>query len=47
MMVPRPTIYKQKKEVFYSCLYIIMSSPALSNISQNNAKILEKQQQEI
>ena len=32
-----------KKEVFYSCFYIIMSFPTHSDILQNNAKILEKQ----
>jgi len=36
-----------KKEVFCSCFCIIMSSLAHSNISQNNAEILEKQQQEM
>ena len=36
-----------KKEVFCSCFYIVMSSPAPSNISQNDAKILEKQWQEM
>ena len=47
MMVSRSTIYKQKKEVFHSCFCIIMSSSAPSNISQNNAEILEKQWQEM
>ena len=47
MIVPSSTIYKQKKEVFHSCFCIIMSSPALSNISQNDAEILEKQRQEM
>ena len=46
-MIPRSTIYKQKKKVFYSCFYIIMSSPTPSDISQNNAEILEKQWQEM
>ena len=32
-----------KKEVFYSCFCIIMSSPIPFNISQNDAEILEKQ----
>ena len=36
-----------EKKVFRSCFYIIISSSAHSNISQDNAKILEKQQQEI
>ena len=36
-----------KKEVFCSCVYIIMSSPISSNISQNNTEILEMQQQEM
>ena len=36
-----------KKEVFCSCFCIVMSSPAPSNISQNDAKILEKQWQEM
>ena len=35
-----------KKEVFCSCFCIIMSSPTYSDISQNNAEILEKQWQE-
>ena len=47
MMVPRSTIHKQKGEFFRSCFYIIMSSPAPSDISQNNAEALEKQQQEM
>ena len=33
-----------EKELFYSCFYIIMSSPISSDILQNNAEILEKQQ---
>jgi len=36
-----------EKKVFCSYFCIIMSSPAPSDISQNDAKILEKQQQEI
>ena len=32
-----------KKEVFCSCFCIIISFPALSDISQNDAKMLEKQ----
>ena len=36
-----------KKEVFCSCFCIVMSSPAPSNISQNDTKILEKQWQEM
>jgi len=36
-----------KREVFCSCFYIAMSSPTHSDISQNNAEILEKQQQEM
>jgi len=36
-----------KKEVFCSYFCIVMSSPAPSDISQDNTKILEKQQQEI
>ena len=44
-MVPSSTIYKRKREFFCSCFCIIMSSPAPSNISQNDAKALEKQQQ--
>ena len=36
-----------KKEVFYSCFCIIMSSPTHSDISQNDAEILEKQWQEM
>ena len=44
-MISRLTIYKEK----YFCLflYITMLSPIHSNISQNNAKMLEKQWQEI
>ena len=40
-MVPRSTIYKQKRKFFCSCFYIIISSPALSDISQNNTEMLE------
>ena len=47
MIVPRSTIYKQKREFFCSCFCIIMSSPAPSDISQNNAEALEKQWQEM
>jgi len=36
-----------EKKVCCSCFYIIMSSPTHSDISQNNAKILEKQWQEM
>ena len=32
-----------KKEVFCSCFCIIMSSPAPSDISQNDAEMLEEQ----
>ena len=32
-----------KKEVFCSYFYIVMSSSAHSNISQNDTEILEKQ----
>ena len=46
-MVLRSIIYKQKREFFHSCFYIIMSSPAPSDISQNNAEALEKQWQEM
>ena len=46
-MVPRSTIYKWKREFFCSCFCIIMSSPAHSDISQNDAETLEKQQQEM
>ena len=46
-MVPRSTIYKQKREFFCSCFCIIISSPTPSNISQNNAEVLKKQWQEI
>ena len=46
-MVPRSTIHKQKKEVFCSCFCIIMSSPAPSDILQNDTEILEKQRQEM
>ena len=42
MMVPKSTIHKQKREFFCSCFYIIMSSLAHSNLSQNDAEILEK-----
>ena len=42
MMVPRSTIHKWKK-VFRSCFYIIISSPAYSDLFQNDAEILEKQ----
>ena len=43
-MVPRSTIHIRKREFFRSCFCIIMSSPAPSDISQNNAEALEKQQ---
>ena len=46
-MVPRSIIHKQKREFFCSCFYIIMSSPAPSDISQNNAEALEKQWREM
>jgi len=46
-MVPKSTIHKRKREFFRSCFYIIMSSPAPSDISQNDAKALEKQWQEM
>jgi len=36
-----------EKEVFRSCFCIIISSPAHSDISQNDTEILEKQQQEM
>jgi len=36
-----------KKKVFHSCFCIIIFSPVHSDISQNNAKILEKQWQEM
>ena len=36
-----------EKGVFFSCFCIIMSFPVPSDISQNNAKILKKQWQEI
>jgi len=32
-----------EKKVFHSCFYIIMSSSTSSDISQNDAEILEKQ----
>jgi len=32
-----------KREVFCSCFYIVISSLTYSDISQNNAEILEKQ----
>ena len=43
-MVPRSTIHKWKREFFRSCFYIIMSSPAHSDLSQNDAEMLEEQQ---
>ena len=46
-MVPRSIIHKQKREFFCSCFCIIMSSPAPSDISQNNAEALEKQWREM
>ena len=46
-MVPKSTIHKQKRKFFCSCFCIIMSSPAPSDISQNNAEILKKQRQEM
>ena len=46
-MVPRSTIHKQKRVFFCSCFCIIMSSPAHSDISQNNTKALEMQWQEM
>jgi len=36
-----------KKEVFCSCFCIIMSSPTPSDISQNNAEMLEEQCREM
>ena len=42
MMVPRLTIYKQK-EIFLSIFCIIMSFPIPSDISQNDANMLEQQ----
>jgi len=33
-----------KKKAFCSCFHIIMSFPAPSNISQNNAEMLKEQQ---
>ena len=45
-MVPRSTIHKQKRVFFRSC-FCIMSSPAHSDISQNDAEALEKQRQEM
>ena len=36
-----------KREVFCSCFYIAISSPAHSNISQNDTENLEKQWQEM
>jgi len=36
-----------KKEVFCSCFYIVMSSPALSDISQNDAEMLKEQHYEM
>ena len=36
-----------KKKVFYSCFCIIISSSALSNISQNNVKMLKEQYYEM
>ena len=36
-----------EKKVYCSCFCIIISSPANSDISQNNTKILEKQWQEM
>ena len=46
-MVPRSTIHKQKREFFHSCFCIIISSPAPSDISQNDTKALEKQWREM
>ena len=46
-MVPGSTIHKRKREFFRSYFCIIMSSPAPSDISQNDAKALEKQRQEM
>ena len=43
MIVSRSTIYKQNKEIFLSFFCIIRSFPIPSNISQNNAKMLEEQ----
>ena len=42
-MVPRSTIHKQKREFFYSCFCIIMSSLTYFDLSQNNAEMLEEQ----
>jgi len=36
-----------EKKAFCSCFHIIMSSPAPSNISQNNAEILKEQRYEM
>ena len=43
-MVPRSIIHKQKRE---SCFCIIMSSPTHSNLSQNDAEMLEEQHQKM
>ena len=42
MMVPKSTIYKQKKS-FYLFFYIMMSFLTSSDISQHDANILEEQ----
>ena len=41
-MVPRSTIYKWKREFFCSC-FCIMSFPTHSDLSQNDAEMLEEQ----
>ena len=46
-MVPRSTIHKWRREFFCSCFCIIISSPAHSDLSQNNAEMLEEQRQEM
>jgi len=45
-MISKSTIYNGKG-TFHSCFYIIMSSPAYSDILQNDAEILEMQWQEM
>ena len=46
MIVPRSTIHK-KKGILCSYFCIIMSSPAPSDISQNDAEMLEEQHREM
>jgi len=47
MMVSRSTIYKQKRKFFALVSVSLCLPPPPSNISQNDAEVLEKQWQEM